>query len=262
MERLAEMGLEDVEARIYVHLLKAGPSKAGDLARALSVARAEVYRVLQGLVQREIIAASLTRPVTFRATPVDQLFDEIVAQERRRVARIEQAQEGLRTALSRMQAGTEGLPGPSFRLLHGRRAVSDAVERLIAGARREVLVLDTHPSASQIGQSLGLSGLSRERLRDGVAFRVLLADSPAQRHAIAQRGGDSRVRLVTMNSRGRLLLVDDRVAVVGIVTDASSRMSAEGDAALWSDSPVLVIAQRALFEALWEKSPAADGAPP
>ena len=43
---LSEFGLSEKEAQLYVHLLKSGPKRAGDLARSLGTYRLQVYRKL------------------------------------------------------------------------------------------------------------------------------------------------------------------------------------------------------------------------
>lgn len=256
VERLSEMGLQTIEARVYMHLLKAGPTKAGELARVLNAARGEVYRVLQGLVEREVITSSLSRPVMFKAVQPNELFEGLIAKERRRISRLEQAQQELGSTLERIRSSpVEALTAPTFRMLHGRHVVAEAVDGLIARASREVLVLDTHPAASRLGVSLGLAATSRERIEDGVRFRVLLADTAQTRDAVAQRGPDERLRLAPAGAHGRLVIVDERVAIVGVVTDPSTRTGAEGDVVLWSDSIDFVRLQRALFDALWAQSP-------
>src|SRR5659263_131777 len=49
IKMLDDFGLNEKEAQLYVHLLRYGPKRAGDLARSLKTYRLEVYRKLTSL---------------------------------------------------------------------------------------------------------------------------------------------------------------------------------------------------------------------
>lgn len=244
VERLIELGLDEGEARAFLHISSIGSSKAGEIARALRVPRGEAYRVLQKLVEREFVTPSLSRPVEFRAVPIDQLFEDVLQQERRRLSRIEEGQTEIREALARMQAVHGEEPAvPSFSLVHGRRKILALADRMLAGSS-DASMIAAHPAVRAWAAhwpSLRPEPRMRVLSREGtslwagrnVAWRRFVGDAPAG-----------------------MLLVDAREVLVWIVNDPSERLNAEGDVAFVSTSRDLLALHTMLFEALWERSAA------
>lgn len=241
VERLIELGLDEGEARAFLHISSIGPSKAGELARALHVPRGEAYRVLQKLVEREFVTPSLSRPVEFRAVPIDQLFEDVLQQERRRISRIEESRTEIRDALARMQAvGADERSGASasFALVHGRRKILALADRMLAGSSDAALVA-AHPAArawTANWPSRPTSATLRALTRD-------VAPPPAK-----------SARRIASGTQVGMLIVDAREVLVWITHDPSERLGAEGDVAFVSTSRDLVALQTLLFEVLWEQA--------
>jgi sugar-specific transcriptional regulator TrmB len=69
---LAEFGLTQYEARLYLSASKLGAATASRLAKASGVRREEVYRTLPRLEKAGLVERVLGRPVRFKALGVDE----------------------------------------------------------------------------------------------------------------------------------------------------------------------------------------------
>lgn len=242
IERLIELGLDAGEARAFLHVSSMGPSKAGEIARALRVPRGEAYRVLQKLVEREFVTSSLSRPVEFRAVPIDQLFEDVLQQERRRISRLEESQTEIRQALARIQAvASDEQAVPSFSLVHGRRKILALADRMLGNAI-DASIIATHPAARAWMADWRPPG-------PGATLRALTREVPASL-------GEARAilsRRLQADTPVGLLAVDGREVLVWVAHDPSERLNAEGDVAFVSTSRDLVALHTMLFQALWER---------
>ena len=68
------LDLDDLEAKVYLNLLRAGPITASALAKELDIDRARMYRTVDKLVSRNIISTTLSSPkLCIAADPHDAL---------------------------------------------------------------------------------------------------------------------------------------------------------------------------------------------
>lgn len=117
---LVPFGFTPTESRAYQALLELGPSTGYAVARALSVARANAYHALDGLVTKGTATAE-GRPRLFRAVSPPALLALVTARAAERLDVLEQAIRA---------AGPAG--GPALVRLEGERAYREQVLRTAA----------------------------------------------------------------------------------------------------------------------------------
>jgi hypothetical protein len=253
-EALGLLGLSAAEASIYLYLTQAGPSKASDVAQGVRIRRPEAYRVLQGLVARGFVSASLSRPTRFDAAPAEKLFGQVYGAQEEAWERIARAQPRILEGLAALRVSAIPLsPKGTFRILQGRLEATRAAERMVQEARRGIDLLDLHPRGSSGLLDLpNLADLTARRALDGIATRALLSGPPGETLAAARpRPARLVLRYVPTDRRVRGAVVDGREVLFWMVHDPSKRVGAEGDVAVWSDAPDFVSAQAFLFEHAW-----------
>jgi sugar-specific transcriptional regulator TrmB len=67
--RLSDFGLNDKEARLYHHLLKYGAKPPVVIARHMHTYREDVHRTLNALLEKGLVAKSLSTPTVYVAVP-------------------------------------------------------------------------------------------------------------------------------------------------------------------------------------------------
>jgi hypothetical protein len=91
-------GFTATESAAYEALLDRGPSSGYALAKSLSLARANVYQALNGLVAKGAAVASGDSPQIFRAVAPDSVFARIARQEAGKLDRLEHQIQALGAA--------------------------------------------------------------------------------------------------------------------------------------------------------------------
>ena len=69
-QTLTKLGLNCVQARVYLSLIRTGPAKAKQIASASNVARPDVYRTLSKLQEMGLVEKIVTTPVKFKALSI------------------------------------------------------------------------------------------------------------------------------------------------------------------------------------------------
>mgnify|MGYP000879901632 CR=1 FL=1 len=76
LELLKSMNLTDVEAKVYIELLKNGPSTGYEISKISAVSRSRVYNVLSKLVKNGFIVASKSKnPTYYNCISVDEFIN-------------------------------------------------------------------------------------------------------------------------------------------------------------------------------------------
>ncbi|MCW4006249.1 MAG: helix-turn-helix domain-containing protein [Candidatus Bathyarchaeota archaeon] len=71
IQTLVRLGLNGVQAKIYLGLLRTGLAKAQEIAKASGVARPDVYRTLAQLQEIGLVEKMVTTPIKFKALPIN-----------------------------------------------------------------------------------------------------------------------------------------------------------------------------------------------
>jgi len=211
---LTPFGFTPTESHAYGTLLEMGPSSGYAVARSLSIARANAYQALDGLVAKgaAVLVADDT-PRRYRAIQPRTLFARIVDAETRKLDDLE------RQVLEQPSRGAEPVT-----VVRGERALSDLVVRALVRTEGPVLCL------AAADRLLTWAPAIRARAAAGRSLQLWSADGGAPDLAQApQPASPERVRAALGDDP--VLLVADGALV------ASMGPSGEG---LWSDSPIVV----------------------
>ena len=67
---LIDLGLTQVQARVYLALIEAGPSRISAISKASMVARPDVYRTISKLQNIGLVEKIIKKPVHYQAIPL------------------------------------------------------------------------------------------------------------------------------------------------------------------------------------------------
>lgn len=213
MVDLTPFGFTPTESHAYRALLELGPSSGYAVAKALSIARANAYQALDGLVAKGAAhVAGDESPRRYRAMQPRTLFTLLVDVETQKLDRLEQQ------VMAQPAAGAD----PVVHIL-GERALSDLVVRAIIRTEGEVQCV---ASAERLA---AWAPAFRARVAAGRPVAVWVADGGAVELAGPTRAvATGRAR--EMFGEDVLLLVADGVLVARLGS------SAEG---VWSESRLM-----------------------
>lgn len=209
---LTPFGFTPTESNTYRALLDLGPSSGYAVARAVSIARANAYQALDGLVAKgaAVLVDSAT-PKRYRAVQPRTLFAQVLSAESRKLDHLEQA------VLA--QPGTGAAPHLHLR---GVRAVLDVAVRAIVRAEGTVRCVTAGLRLEALAPAF------RARLAARRETSLWAAGPPVSDFPIPVDPVDPE-RLLVVGHPDSILLVADGALAARLGDDA------EG---IWSESPL------------------------
>lgn len=224
MSDLSVFGFTPTESHAYRTLLTLGPSSGYAVARELSIARANAYQALDGLVSKgAAVLVSDSTPKRYRAVQPMTVFSQIAAAEALKLDQLE------RDLLEQPSAGAALLVPVT-----GERAVQEAASRAVVRAAGEVLCLAPAELLQAVAPAL------RARVAAGRPVRVWSSDVPPDGMPVSVEAIDAQLLADRFEGPVLLLLADGALAAV-------DRQPWEG---IWSEDPLLVGLVRSTIESV------------
>ena len=224
MSDLSLFGFTPTESNAYRALLALGPSSGYAVARELSIARANAYQALDGLVSKgAAVLVSDGTPKRYRAVQPMTVFSRIAAAEALKLDQLE------RDLLEQPSAGAALLVP-----LAGERAVHETANRAVVRATGEVLCLAPAELLQAMAPAL------RARAAAGRAVRVWSGDVAPDGMPVTVDTIDAQVLAGRFEAPPFLLLADGALAAV-------DRQPWEG---IWSEDPLIVGLVRSTIESV------------
>lgn len=243
--------MDEDHARLYLHLVRAGPSKASTLASISGFSRSKVYRTLDAMTSEGIAEVQLGQPRIFRPVDPETLMDRFEDRWTRGAERVRSAREALLKSLASL-AG-EPAPtseGPCWRIVQGRLSFLDALTDEVETASEEILVACCEDLPGRTPPFARFWEALNGREEEGPAIRTLVGggSDPVQLPVSPA----FPVRRVDEAGAGCFAVVDRRMLLARVHADASAGANAEEDVALLTDAQGALSQYLLLFEMLWD----------
>jgi hypothetical protein len=222
---LTPFGFTTTETLVYGRLLRGGPSTGYAVARDLTIARANAYQALRGLVSKGAAAVTAGDPPQYRAVRAADLYAAIVERQTLRLDTLEK------------QLFTLDQPGaPSFVQIEGDRAFVEVAAR--TAAREGGPVTFVAPARLLIQ----MMPVLRKRIADSAETRIwAVGDNPGVPLPLA--GSISPEQADSLFGFSVAVLLTRDSALVARLTDRDL-------AGFWTSDPVVAATARAAVVAL------------
>jgi len=230
---LIALGLEPVEAQVYLEMVRKGPRTVGLLAPATGLSRTKAYSVLDGMVARGTAVLVTHRPRTYTAVDPRALLQ-------RRMEALGSAKQTIEEGLVPLYREQEDRGNVS---LMGT-AVLQRTEEMLQRARRDIVFVAGFVPKEAVARMTGLIDEVRER---GVRVRTVVSDALVDSTLLARLRAVTELRVRRTPNAG-MLIVDDEEVLIG--TNAEGGSDIKG---LWSRDRELIKLQRMLFEDIYER---------
>jgi len=222
---LTPFGFTPTETSVYFALLGRGPSSGYAVARELSMARANAYQALRGLVAKGAASLLGDSPQKFRAVRPEALYAQIVDAQTRKLDTLEA------DLASVPQIGAD----PVVRV-SGRRAVTELMTRVAARESGPVTLL------APVGVLSTLVPVLRKRAADASATGIWVV-GPGGQLPVPITDAVPTARLREFFPGDVALMVTDSSALI-------ARLDGAEVEALWSGEPAFVGVVRAAVQTL------------
>ena len=246
------LDLEELEAKIYLNLLRAGPITASALAKELDIDRARMYRTVDKLVSRNIISTTLSSPKLCIAADPQDVLKIALRKKEDEVNRIKKGGEAIIEKINSEITTKQGTNVPTFRVVQGRGNIYADIAQLIENSSEIVYISTTLEDISRMYHSAIPEKIMICEKKGGKVRLLVELDDP-KLIPFVKRFNASETKICKLPSKGRMVVQKDRQMIMSD-SAAASQMStnSESDFSLCTNSFEMVNNIHSLCSLLWE----------
>ena len=246
------LDLDDLEAKVYLNLLRAGPITASALAKELDIDRARMYRTVDKLVSRNIISTTLSSPkLCIAADPQDALKIALRKKEDE-VNRIKRGGEAIIEKINSEITIKQGTNVPTFRVVQGRNNIYADIAQLIENSSDIVYISTTLEDISRMYHS-AIPEKIMVCEKKGGKVRLLVELDDSKLIPFVKRFNASETKICKLPSKGRMVVQKDKQMIMSDSATASQMSTnSESDFSLCTNSSEMVSNIHSLCSLLWE----------
>ena len=257
---LADVGFEQVDAKVYVYLAKKGLQKASEICKAAKLTKQQLYPSLKRLQRKGIVTSTIERPARFSAMPFERVLDLSIQAKIEETRNLQQNKAEILSNWQNLKLEDDG--SSKFSVIEGRTFIYSKIQQMIQEARTQVVALITVPTLIQADQR-DIFNVSCHPLKSSVLFRFLTELSEQNVHvmkallkelAVAKFNVEGRNPDLGLTMYPQMLLRDQEEAIFFTKPRTETSIIEKHDVCLWTDCKTLVKSFTAIFEDLWRNS--------
>jgi len=247
------LDLDDLEAKVYLNLLRAGPITASALAKELDIDRARMYRTVDKLVSRNIISTTLSSPKLCIAVDPHDALKIALGKKEDEVNKIKKSGEAIIDKINN-EITTNQVSGiPTFRVVQGRQNIYADIAQLIENTTDVIYIATTLDDVSRMYHST-----IPEKIviceKNGGKVRLLVDMTDPKLAPFVKRFNATETRIGKLPSKGRMVVQKDKKMIMSDSVTSSQNSGADSDSSLCTNSIEMVDNIFTLCSFLWDSS--------
>ncbi|MCH9042054.1 MAG: helix-turn-helix domain-containing protein [Nitrosopumilus sp.] len=245
------LDLDDLEAKVYLNLLRVGPITASALAKELDIDRARMYRTVDKLVSRNIISTTLTSPKLCIAVEPHDALKIALGKKEDEVNKIKKSGEAIMDKINNEITTNQISTIPTFRVVQGRQNIYADIAQLIENTTDIVYIATTLDDVSRMYHSTIPEKISICE-KNGGKVRLLVNMDDSKLMSFVKRFNATETRIGKLPSKGRMVVQKDKKM---IMSDSKASYQHSGsDFSLCTNSLEMVENIFTLCSLLWDSS--------
>ncbi len=256
-ETLKLLGLSHIQAKVYLGLIRSGASSAKTLSKCTDVARPDIYRIMTNFQKLGIAQRTITNPVMFEATPIEQALNILIDYRIKETKNLQKKTQNLIQQLKPIQMqNPKNYPQsePDLFLMPATRLAIQKRKELIQNAHYSIDIINTWKRYKFF---LEFNGLTKKMVKKGIKFRILV-EMPEKMKLLPEH--QEALKILKENSSSLRYIHTTPSAVVSIYDGKEVLLSMSENAGphdsplLWSNNNSIVSMANSYFEKLWKTS--------
>jgi len=246
------LNLDELEAKVYLNLLRVGPITASALAKELEIDRARMYRTVDRLVSRNIISITLSSPKLCIAVEPQDALKIALRKKEDEVNRIKKDGEAIIEKINTEITTKHGRNAPTFRVVQGRGNIYADIAQIIENSTGIVYISTSLEDISRMYHSIIPEKISICEKKGGKVRLLVELDDP-KLIPFVKRFNASETRICKLPSKGRIVVQRNTQMIMSDLTVPNqSSPNSESDFSLCTNSSEMVSNIHRLCSLLWE----------
>ncbi len=249
---LTELGLTNLQAKVYLSLAKSKNLKAQEISNAAGIARPDVYRVLTELQKAGLIERIIAKPERFHAISMEDCVSNLMQKRIMKTAELQQKTQSLARNFQRNIECEEPEAGFQFTLIPERAALYSKAEKLVKKVRTSIDFLGLRKK--MVAWLLTYQSLLEEALLRNVTCRMIMPEDEILRLdenlKSLRKHSNFLLRGVAKEPKAGFSIWDRKE----ILINTSTSDTAFSHPSLWSNNKVIVDLSQDYFEHIWKEA--------
>ena len=247
------LDLDDLEAKVYLNLLRMGPITASALAKELDIDRARMYRTVDKLVSRNIISTTLSSPkLCIAANPHDALKIALGKKEDE-VNKIKKSGEAIMDKINNEITINQTSTVPTFRVVQGRQNIYADIAQLIEDTTDVIYIATTLDDVSKMYHSTIPEKITICE-KNGGEVRLLVDMNDPKLAPFVKRFNATETKVGKLPSRGRMVVQKNKNMIMSDSATSFQHSGSDSDFSLCTNSMEMVDNIFTLCSFLWDSS--------
>jgi sugar-specific transcriptional regulator TrmB len=229
--QLLDYGLSEKEANIYLTLLRSGKARAGEIARKLQINRMIVYRVLTKLQERELVKATVEKPMKFIPVPLEKALDLLIKETESKLSLMKDRYETVTQGWDSIDREPPATDVLSFKIVQGRKHIYDLLLNMFGSADTHIRLVTTKRDLVRF-QYVDLDDALKNASKRGVKVQIVIQYEDDKFDIISHYVSFASVKVVPISKATRLFIADDKEMIITFTTDDSMALNTKQETCL------------------------------
>ena len=247
------LDLDDLEAKVYLNLLRIGPITASALAKELNIDRARMYRTVDKLVSRNIISTTLSSPKLCIAVDPHDALKIALGKKEDEVNKIKKSGEAIINKINNEITTNQISTVPTFRVVQGRQNIYADIAQLIENTTDVIYIATTLDDVSRMYHSTIPEKITICE-KNGGTVRLLVDMIDPKLASFVKRFNATETRVGKLPSKGRMIVQKDKKMIMSDSATSFQHSSSDSDFSLCTNSMEMVENIFTLCSFLWDSS--------
>ncbi len=245
--------LDELEAHLYLNLLRIGPITASALAKELHIDRTKAYRVIEKLLQMQIVSTTLSKPKLCVANKPEDVLQAILKKKENQVKQIKKSQSKIIQKINETIPTNYTSSLPVFHVIQGTSNIYSEIEKLIENSTSTVFLVTTLKDLSRMYHT-NIPEKVKICEKNGGRVNLLTSIENYDMVPFVSRFRASETRIGNIGSNGRIIVEECREMIMSDSIPSNANKGVEMDFAINTNSIEMVNNIYTLCSLLWENS--------
>ena len=247
------LDLDDLEAKVYLNLLRVGPITASALAKELDIDRARMYRTVDKLVSRNIISTTISSPKLCIATDPHDALKIALGKKEDEVNKIKKSGEAIMDKINNEITTNQTSSVPTFRIVQGRQNIYADIAQLIENTTDVIYIATTLDDVSRMYHSTIPEKITICEKNGGHVRLLVDMDNP-KLASFVKRFNATETKICKLPSKGRIVVQKDKRMIMSDSAATFQNSNSDSDFSLCTNSVEMVENIFTLCSFLWKSS--------
>jgi sugar-specific transcriptional regulator TrmB len=254
-ETLKLLGFSPIQARVYLTLIRSGRSSARTLSKNANVARPDIYRIMIDFQKLGIAQKTITTPIMFEATPIEQALTTLIDHKVKETKDIKIKTKNLIQELKQKKYYNLFPEVESdLSLIPATKIALQKRKELIQNAQFDIDIISSWQHYKFL-LKFNFNELTKKAVQRGVKFRVIIETPEKMKFPLEHQEAlqilmenSSVLRYMPTSPSAILSIYDNKEVLLSMLPNAGPHNSP----LLWSNNNSIVSMAKIYFENLWE----------